>query len=115
MKPVNMEDLRKGDLILVRWFDASELRAKLNQHDKPEVAVWEWGIFLGLRGRKRRHLLLGKDLVEGWNEWGAARIPLPLIDKIVLLSAQSFQQIFKTGILRKIKLRPSRHRFIVEM
>ncbi|MDH5440570.1 MAG: hypothetical protein OEZ48_01335 [Candidatus Bathyarchaeota archaeon] len=115
MKQVNMEDLRKGDLILVRWFDASELRAKLNQHEQPEVAVWEWGIFLGLRGRKRKHLLLGKDLVQGWDEWGAARIPAALIDTIILLDPQSFQKTFKTGTLRKIKLRTSRHRITVKM
>lgn len=114
MRIVNLEELQKGDLILVKWFDASELRAKLNQHECPEVAVWEWGIFLGVRGRKRKHLLLGKDLVEKWNEWGAARIPLPLIDKVVLLTSQSLQQVFKTGILKKIKFRPLRYRVKVK-
>jgi len=108
MKEVNLKDLKKGDLILILWYDASELRAKLEQHQEPEAAVWEWGIFLGVRGRKRPHLLLGKDFVKGWDEWGAARIPLPLIEKVYLLISGCYQKVFKTGVLRKIKLRENR-------
>jgi len=76
MKPVKIEELQKGDLILVRWMDASEMRAHINQHNRPEVYVKDWGVFLGVSGQKRRHVIIGKDVVETWNEWGAARIPL---------------------------------------
>jgi len=115
MREVKLEELRKGDLILVKWYDASEMRANLDEHKDPEVAIWEWGVFLGVRGRKRPHLLLGKDHARKWNEWGAARIPLPLIDKIVLLIPQSYQKTFKTGTLRKIRVRKNRYQVKVKI
>lgn len=115
MKTVKIEELKRGDLIMVKWFDASELRARLNQHEKPEVAVCEWGIYLGVRGRRREYLLLGKEHVEGWNEWGAARIPTSLIEEIILLMPQAYQQTFPNMVLKKIKIRRSRHRVKVNI
>jgi len=98
-----LEDLKKGDLILVKWFDASEMRARLNQHEKPEVKVHEWGIYLGTSGQKRKHLLLGKEYIGAWNQWGAARIPVQLIEEMVLLMAGSYQKCFPNIVLKKIK------------
>ena len=103
MQTVKLEELQKGDLILVKWFDASELRAKLNQHEKPEVKVYEWGIYLGTSGQKRRHLLLGKEYISAWNQWGAARIPVPLIEETVLLMAGCYQKTFPNIVLKKIR------------
>jgi len=77
--------LKKGDLILVRWNDASEMRASLEQHKQPSVHVKDWGVFLGVEGGKRKHVILGKDVVEVFNEWGAARIPVELINEITLI------------------------------
>jgi len=108
MKEVKIEELRKGDLVLIKWFDASELRAKLNQHEKPEVAVYEWGIYLGMKGRKRKHLLLGKEHIKGWDEWGVARIPVTLIEEIILLMPRSYQKTFPNLVLKKIKIRKTR-------
>ena len=108
MKEVNLEGLRKGDLIIVRWNDASEVRAGLNQHRQPEVYVKDWGVFLGIRGRKRKHVVVGKDVVETWNEWGAARIPLALIDSVTLLMRREDLERVLTEIqvlTRKARLR----------
>jgi hypothetical protein len=105
MKTVNPAELQKGDLIVVRWFDASELRGRLNQHEKPEVAVYEWGIYLGTRGQKQKHLLLGKDHIKNWDEWGVTRIPVSLIDEVKLLMPRSYQRLFPNVILKKIKIR----------
>jgi len=41
--------------------------------------------YLGVSGRKRIHLLLGKDVVELHNEWGVTRIPLELVDEVTLV------------------------------
>jgi len=105
MRTVKLEKLQKGDLIVVKWFDASELRGGLNQHEKPEVAVYEWGIFLGMRGQKQRHLLLGKDNIKNWGEWGVTRIPLSLIEETWLLMPRSYQRLFPNVVLKKIKIR----------
>jgi len=88
MKEVKIEELRKGDLVLIKWFDASELRAKLNQHEKPEVAVYEH--------------------IKGWDEWGVARIPVTLIEEIILLMPRSYQKTFPNLVLKKIKIRKTR-------
>ncbi|TET72074.1 hypothetical protein E3J39_03295 [Candidatus Bathyarchaeota archaeon] len=86
MRRVNVEELRKGDLILVRWMDASEIRCSMDEHEgSPEIYCKDWGVYLGVSGRKRRLLLVGKDVVEVHNDWGAARIPLELVDEILLV------------------------------
>ena len=108
MKPVKIEELQKGDLILVRWMDASEMRAQINQHATPEVYVKDWGVFLGVSGQKRKHVIIGKDVVETWNEWGAARIPLELIDSIIVIIRRD--QLIKAlneiqALVRKVRLR----------
>ena len=59
MEKVNIEDLEKGDLIMVRWLDASEIRCSVDEHEgSPEVFCKDWGVYLGVSGRKRRLLLV---------------------------------------------------------
>lgn len=86
MKKVEIEELRKGDLIIVRWMDASNQTATLKEHEVcPETTCKDWGIFLGISGRHRKFLIVGKDVVEAQNEWGATRIPLELVEETILL------------------------------
>lgn len=86
MRREGVEGLEKGDLILVRWLDASELRCSVDEHEgSPEVYCKDWGVYLGVSGRKRRMLIVGKDVVEVHNEWGAVRIPLELVDEVVVV------------------------------
>ncbi len=109
MRAVSLEELRKGDLILVRWIDASDVRAPLSEHEaRPEVHVKDWGVYLGVSGRKHRFLLLGKDVVEVHNEWGATRIPLDLIVEIVLILpreevSKAIREIL--ALTRRVRLR----------
>ena len=78
--------LPKGSFIIVRWMDASNTKARLADHEQsPEINCKDWGLYLGISGRKRIHLLLGKDVVEMHNEWGATRIPLELVDEVTLV------------------------------
>lgn len=109
MTKAQLEHFEKGDLILVRWLDASDLRGTLAEHqNRPEIRVKDWGIFLGVSGRKRRFLIIGKDVVEEQNDWGATRIPLELVEEVVLLMTR--QQLVQTvgevkTLGRKIRLR----------
>jgi hypothetical protein len=78
--------LPQGSFIIVRWMDASDTKAWLADHKQsPEINCKDWGLYLGISGRKRIHLLLGKDVVELHNEWGATRIPLELVDEVTLV------------------------------
>jgi hypothetical protein len=79
-------DLPKGSLIMVRWLDASEFRASLSEHESDSgTTCKDWGLFLGVSGRTRRMLIVGKDVVEVHNEWGATRIPLELVEEVRLI------------------------------
>jgi hypothetical protein len=112
MKAVKLEDLQKGDLIMVRWIDASEIRCSVNEHEgSPEVYCKDWGVYLGVSGRKRRLLIVGKDVVEMHNEWGAARIPMELVDEIVLVMPrrEALKAIREIQVLgRRVRLRKFR-------
>jgi len=86
LKTVEIEELRQGDLILVRWMDASDVKGTMAEHEsRPDIHVKDWGLYLGVSGQKRRFLLIGKDVVEVQNEWGVTRIPLELVEEVVIL------------------------------
>jgi len=109
MRRVNVEELRKGDLILVRWMDASEIRCSMDEHEgSPEIYCKDWGVYLGVSGRKRRLLLVGKDVVEVHNDWGAVRIPVELVDEVLLVMPRGevLRAIREVGVLgRRVRLR----------
>ena len=112
MEKVELENLKKGDLIMVRWLDASEIRCSMNEHEgSPEVYCKDWGVYLGVSGRKRQLLLVGKDVVEVHNDWGAVRIPLELVDEVVLVMPRGevLRAIREIGALgRRVRLRKYR-------
>ncbi len=83
---IERDELPKGCLIMVRWLDASDRRAPLSDHvASPEVVCKDWGIYLGCSGQGKKMLILGKDVVEVHNEWGATRIPVDLIDEVIVI------------------------------
>ena len=109
MKTVGVDDLSKGDLVMVRWLDASDLRCSISEHvGSPEVYCKDWGIFLGVSGRKRRLMILGKDVVEVHNEWGATRIPVDLVDEVLVVlsredAVKAIREIQTLG--RRVRIR----------
>jgi len=112
-----IEELEKGDLVVVRWTDASDHRATLEEHiGNPETSCKDWGVFLGITGVKRRFLLLGKDVVEVQNEWGATRIPLELVEEVTLLMPKNavVRAIREVQVLgRRVMLRRSRREVMI--
>jgi hypothetical protein len=114
---LKIEELEKGDLIVVRWSDASDTRATLEEHrGNPETPCKDWGVYLGVTGVHRRFLLLGKDVVEANNEWGATRIPLELVEETTLMLPKDAVQKSIREILtlsRRVTLRRARRRGLV--
>jgi len=102
-------ELPKGSFIIVRWMDASDTRARLVDHEEsPDVNCKDWGLYLGVSGRKRKLLILGKDVVELHNVWGATRIPLELIEdvRLVLPREAMMRLIAEVRVLgRRVALR----------
>jgi len=80
-----LEDLKIGDYVHVVWYDASEMRAPLREHKKPEIMVDEIGVFLGVEGEPK-HILVGKFFVRSDRTWHVTRIPTTLIESIFLIA-----------------------------
>ena len=112
MRAVKLEDLQKGDLIVVKWIDASDVKAPLKEHEAyPEVHVKDWGLYLGVSGRKHRLIIVGKDVTEMKNDWGATRIPLEMVYEIIRVMPR--EQVVKyieevRTIGRRVRLRKYR-------
>jgi len=58
-----IDSLRFGDLVQVDWLDASEATDSINHEffDTPVVSV---GFFLGVKGRKGKHLVVAKEILD---------------------------------------------------
>ena len=127
LRRVGIDEIEKGELprgsfIMVRWLDASDIRAQLSEHEaSPEAYCKDWGIYLGCSGRKKMMLIRGKDVVEVHNEWGATRIPLELVEEVILIlprdemmkAIREVQILGRRISLRKYKRKEERVRVIV--
>jgi len=82
LKVEELKELKKGDFIFVWWLDASEMRGTLTDHDYPEIHVCDWGVFLGVTGREKKHIVLASSFVDEDKSWAATRIPVDLVIRI---------------------------------
>lgn len=82
VKRVELDDLRRGDFVIVRWRDASNTRGSLEELEEPQW-VKDWGFYMGIVGRYPQ-LILSKDVSEAHPAWGVTRIPVELMDEIWL-------------------------------
>ena len=126
LKKISTEELgelKKGCFIMVRWLDASDIRAQLSEHvADPEVTCKDWGIYLGTSGKKKQMIILGKDVVEVHNEWGATRIPVELIEEITVIlprdemmkAIREVQVLGRRVSLRKYTRKEERVRVVVD-
>ncbi len=127
LKRISVEEIENGELprgsfIMVRWLDASDIKAQISEHEaNPEAYCKDWGIYLGCSGRKKRLLIIGKDVMEIHNEWGATRIPLKLVEEVILIlprdemikAVREVQIMGRRVSLRKYKRREERVRVVV--
>ena len=83
MRRVCIDDLRRGDFIVVRWRDASDTRGFMEEFGE---TCWmkDWGFYLGIVGMHPQ-LIISKDVAEGHQAWGVSRIPIELIEEILLV------------------------------
>jgi len=127
MRRVSIEEieggeLQRGSFIMVRWLDASDIKAQLCEHEaSPEAYCKDWGVYLGCSGRKKKLLIIGKDVMEVHNEWGATRIPLELVEEVILILprdemmkvVREVQILGRRVSLRKYKRKEERVRVVV--
>ena len=86
--------LRLGDLVRVEWFDASKGEARVGKDTRSDVQfdipVKSWGVFLGIMGRKTKHVVLLRDHFEmsaplGVYDVDFNVIPVGMISYVVVL------------------------------
>jgi hypothetical protein len=56
-----VKSLAAGDLVLVEWCDASIGKSLSNGLSGIDVPVKSWGVFIGVLGHKRRHVVLAQN------------------------------------------------------
>jgi len=83
VRRVGLDELRRGDFIIVRWRDASDTRGFMEEFGEP---CWmkDWGFYLGVVGRHPM-LVISKDVAEGHQAWGVSRIPVELVSEVLLV------------------------------
>ncbi len=57
----SLESCKPGDLICVEWSDASIGKSLSNGIGGIDVPVKSWGIFIGVLGKKREHVILAQN------------------------------------------------------
>lgn len=60
-----IKGLQLGHLVRVEWFDASKGEARIDKSSRHDVQfdipVTSWGVFLGVVGRRTKHVVLLRD------------------------------------------------------
>jgi len=72
--------LTAGDLIRVEWLDASIGKSLSNGIGGIDVPVKSWGIFIGLLGSKKKHVILAQNCFrysDGLYDIDYTAVPVP--------------------------------------
>ena len=110
---VNIKDLRLGDLIRLEWNDASKGEARVSKNGESgvqfDIPVTSWGVFLGIVGRKTKHVVLLRDCFEMSAAMGVYDVdfnvvPLGMISNLAILKRAELERdvaaLLQTAFLR---------------
>lgn len=93
-----IDSLSFGDLIEVEWLDASEATGQL-EHDKFDTPVQSVGYFLAVKGRKTRHVVIAKEIVDK-KSYHYNVIPVGMIQKVKVIQRDGLKPSVKR-VLKK--------------
>lgn len=77
-----LNSLEFGDLIVVGWLDASEAAGRL-EDGRWDTPVQRVGYFLGVKGRKTKHVVIAKEIVHS-REYHYNVIPFGMIESVTV-------------------------------
>jgi hypothetical protein len=82
MKELNSQirQLSAGDLVCVEWCDASIGKSLSNGIGGIDVPVKSWGVFIGVLGKSREHVILAQNCFrysDGLYDIDYTAVPLP--------------------------------------
>ena len=81
-----IKGLVAGDLVCVEWCDASIGKSLSNGVSGIDVPVKSWGIYVGVLGQKRKHLILAQNCFrysDGLYDIDYTAVPVPWAIKAV--------------------------------
>jgi len=97
-----VDSLRFGDLVQVDWLDASEATDNIS-HDCFDTPICSVGFFLGVKGRKTRHIVIAKEIIDS-KTYHYNVIPVGMINRILVHSKVALNQAVKRR-LKKLYLK----------
>ncbi|MEM2092616.1 MAG: hypothetical protein QXR59_04945 [Candidatus Bathyarchaeia archaeon] len=114
-----IKNVKLGDLVRVEWFDASIGRS-LASGVRVDVPVRSWGIFVGLLGERKKHIVLAQNSFkysDGLYDVDYTSIPLSWATEIKVVgpgevppeTADLLLKSFLAGRCRTIKRRTRNH------
>jgi hypothetical protein len=78
--PSQIKNLTAGDLVVVEWNDASIGKSLSNGVGGIDVPVKSWGIYIGILGKRREHLILAQNAFrysDGLYDIDYTAVPVP--------------------------------------
>jgi hypothetical protein len=72
--------LSAGDLVMLEWHDASIGKSLSNGVSGIDVPVKSWGVYIGMLGQKRRHIILAQNCFrysDGLYDIDYTAVPVP--------------------------------------
>jgi len=104
VRKVSLNELKPGDLIAIKWSDAWAAE-EIPRNEKDYDIIWvEWGAFLFIRGKIKRHLVMAYNKKPGdIMQWSFTAIPVELILEIHLIQRGFLQKILPGFVERLIR------------
>jgi hypothetical protein len=75
-----IKGLAAGDLVMLEWHDASIGKSLSNGVSGIDVPVKSWGVYIGILGQKRRHIILAQNCFrysDGLYDIDYTAVPVP--------------------------------------
>ncbi|MCD6263503.1 hypothetical protein J7L60_03730 [Candidatus Bathyarchaeota archaeon] len=104
---VSIGELRRGDAIRVHWLDASEVTSRLPEGEHLyDTPIRSYGVFLGVKGRRTKHLVIAKEVITHERTFHYNVIPLGMVEKVILLNPSDLDENLLRHLSKKVRETP---------
>jgi len=97
-----IKGLNFGDRLDIWWYDASEATG-LPPKSAVETYIRSTGFFLGTKGRKRRHLVLAKEIIDSGAAYHYNVILFEMIDTIIVVQRDALDPKLKKKLKKFVQ------------
>jgi len=98
-----IKNLQFGDLIEISWLDASEATGRLQQADF-DTPVLSVGYFLGIKGRRTRHVVIAKEIINNAKAFHYNVLPIGMCQKITVLARDRLDRKTKRMLKKFVRV-----------